>query len=57
MQKDQIIFQFRQFLIIHQRIHRHVQTDMVHVAEVNSFFHFFPVKIAGIGPGPESFPA
>ena len=55
MQKNQIILQFRQLLVIHQRIDRHIQTDMVHVAEVNRLFHLFPVKIAGIGPGPKRF--
>ena len=57
MQKDQIIFQFRQLLIIHQRIHRHVQTNVMHMAEIHSFRHFLPVKIAGIGPGTKRFSA
>ena len=57
MQKDQIILQLRQFLIIHQSIHRHIKADMVHVAKINGLSHFLPVKIAGVGPGPEGLPA
>ena len=57
MQKDQIILQLRQLLIVHQRIHRHVQTYVMHVTEVNGPRHLFPVKVAGVGPGPEGLPA